>query len=300
MSLRFFVPPGIGDFSAMYSKLCNIDREIVICPARDGPNRLAPFLDILPKVKTGHYAAHSSGAAVSQTLPPGTDLRSLPDDDYFLSINTWLEEGNRVEDWVPGETSFHYDFNIPQKDLEQSRKLLEPLGDAPRIGLYTSAYGNSRHWGFWGWREWANFIDYIVQLVPAETQFIFIGAEYDLAISEIVHGGLLSKYVNSNYFVGLTEIGATVEIIRNFDYFFTFPSGLGFIADVVNTQHTMWFPPNLDKMRYTFVDPGNIGLRTRHQIFSTPEEAAEEFANNGVLDFTLSWRLRCRESTSTK
>jgi hypothetical protein len=288
--LTFFVPPGIGDFSAMYSKLCNIDREIFIRPARDAPPRLSPFLDILPKVRNGYYASHNSDAAVKQTLPPGTDLRTLPDGDYFLSVNQWLEEGNRIEDWIPGETSFHYEFDIPQGDLTRAHALLSPMGDAPRIGVYTSAYGNSRHWGFWGWKEWAEFLDGIVLMVPDETQFIFIGAEYDLAISEIVHGGLLSKYVNSNYFVGLTDIGTTVELIRNFDYFFTFPSGLGFLADVVNTPHTMWFPKGLSKMMNTFTDPRSICAM--HQLFESPQEAADNFKGTSLELFQTRWGSR--------
>jgi hypothetical protein len=287
--LTFFVPPGIGDFSAMYSKLCNIDREMFIRPARDNPQRLSPFLDILPKVKNGYYAAHSSDTAVKQTLPAGTDLRLLPDGDYFLSINHWLEDGNSVADWVPGETSYHYELNIPEEQRLHAEKLLKTLGNAPRIGVYTSAYGNSRHWGFWGWKEWAEFLDGIIPRVPKETEFIFIGADYDLAISEVVHGGLLSKRVNSNYFVGLTEIGTTVELIKSFDYFFTFPSGLGFLADVVNTPHTMWFPQGLSKMTHTFTDPKTV--YASHQLFESPQKAADNFESSGNLkQFHIRWQ----------
>ena len=276
--LTFYVPPGIGDFSAMYSKLCNTGREILIKSSADGPRRLSPFLDILPKVANGGYAAHTANTSIGQTLSPGTDIRMLDDGEYFLSINQWLEDGNRVEDWIPGETSFHYPFQIPEKDGLQAIQLLLPFAEAPKIGVYTSAYGNARHWGFWDWERWRDFLKEVATHVPKETHFIFIGAEYDLAISEIVYDWMETEGYHAKSFIGLQKIGGTIELIRHLDYLFSFPSGLGFLADVVNTPNMMWFPKGFDPMRYTFIDPVNIDSgQTRHHVFTSPLEATKEF-----------------------
>lgn len=282
MSLTFYVPPGIGDFSAMYQKLCNIDREMVIKPANDSPNRMSPFLDILPGVKNGGYAGHNAMISVTQTLPPGTDLASLPDGDYFLSINQWLEDGYLVADWIPGETSYHYEMDN-KKYISHAEEFLNSvwLQDSPVIGVYCSAYGNARHWGFWTYEEWRKFLELVIKVVPKDSQFVFLGAEYDLQIAELLHMWMLSNNIPSYLTLGAFHIGATVEIIRQLDYFFVFPSGLGFLADVVDTPHTMWFPPNLKSMRGTFCDPENYASgQTCHAMFSTPETAFELFKAN--------------------
>jgi ADP-heptose:LPS heptosyltransferase len=296
--LTFYVPPGIGDFSAMYSKLCNTGREITIRSSYDQPHRLGPFLDLLPKINNGGYSVHGANTSLAQTLMAGTDLRSLPDGDYFLAINQWLEEGNRVEDWIPGETTFHYEMNIPEADKQLAAAELAPyFKDSPKVGVYTSAYGNSRHWGFWDWTLWKQFLVYIN--LPRNTHYIFIGAEYDLAISENVYDWMIHNGYAASYLVGKLEIGGTIEIMRNLDYFFSFPSGLGFLADVVNTPNTMWFPLLLTKMRYTFADPVNIDTgKTLHNLFSGPEEAAEDFRKTGLSQFNYSVEKKGRKYAS--
>lgn len=292
MSLTFYVPPGIGDFSAMYAKLCNIDREIIIRSSNDSPNRLSPFLDILPNIKNGEYAGHNATIAVGQTLPPGTDLSKLSDGDYFLAVNTWLEEGGKVADWIPGKTTYHYKMST-EPYISTSLDFLRNVGQRSKlIGVYCSAYGNSRHWGFWTYEAWREFLESVIKVVPEDSQFIFIGAEYDLQIAEYLHAWMASIGVRSHLTLGAFHIGATVEIIRQLDYFFVFPSGLGFLADVVDTPHTMWFPNNLDKMRGTFCDPENYERgQTIHSLFSEPKVAFEQFKRCGLKFLEdKSWR----------
>lgn len=284
MSLTFYVPPGIGDFSAMYAKLCNIDREIVIKSSNDSPNRLSPFLDILPKIKNGGYAGHDAMIAVGQTLPSGTDLCSLPDGDYFLSINSWLEEGNKVVDWIPGKTSYHYEI-CNEQYKKHSEEFLNSLWlqESPIIGVYCSAYGNARHWGFWTYLEWRNFLEKIITVVPKDSQFVFLGAEYDLQIAEFLHTWMAACGIPSYLTLGVFHIGATIELIRNLDYLFAFPSGLGFLADVVDTPNMMWFPKHLEPMMGTFCDPENYeSHQSFHSLFSDAETAFERFRKNGL------------------
>lgn len=285
VSLTFYVPPGIGDFSAMYAKLCNIDRPMEIRTSNDSPNRLSPFLDLLPKVKNTGYAGHTAMLSVGQTIPPGTDIASLKDGDYFLSINRWLEEGGKVADWIPGNTNYHYEINNAEEVKSANEFLTHALPEdrGPIIGVYCSAYGNSRHWGFWDYALWRKFLEMVAAILPENTQFLFVGAEYDLAISDMLHGWMQSIGKQSHLLLGQFHIGSTIEMIRQMDYFFVFPSGLGFLADVVGTPHTMWFPPNLEPMMGTFTDPENyLTHKSYHSLFSTPEEAFERFKKFGL------------------
>jgi ADP-heptose:LPS heptosyltransferase len=282
MALTFLVPPGIGDFSAIYQKLCCINREIIIRPSADCPERIAPYLEILPKIKYGGYSGHGANTSVFQTLPPGTDLANLKDGVYILSINTFLEQGGKVADWIPGPTDYHYEILKPESAMRPLGHFLGMLPGAPLVGIYCSAYGNSRHWGFWGTEEWREFLELLRADLPQDTEYIFIGAEYDVQIADY-----LAKWMNitgSHAYdtLGCFHIAATIELIRKLDYFFVFPSGLGFLADVVRTPNLMWFPNHLSPMCGTFCDPEQYeSKQSLHAMFSTPEEAYKTFKQFG-------------------
>lgn len=283
MALTFLVPPGIGDFSAMYQKLCCIDREIIIQPSADVPERIGPYLDILPKIKNGGYSGHGTGLSVHQTLAPGTDLASLADGRYLLSINTFLEQGGKVADWIPGPVDYHYETLFPDDFKRPLNHFLNHIPKRPLVGVYCSAYGNSRHWGFWGPNEWREFLEEVRKVVLPETAYVFIGAEYDIQISDVLYGWMQAAGIPSYYMVGAFHISATIELIRRLDYFFSFPSGLGFLADVVRTPNLMWFPEGLDLMRGTFCDPEQFESgQSMHRLFSEPRRAVEEWKQTGL------------------
>jgi hypothetical protein len=279
MALDIYVPPGIGDFSAMYAKLCGIEREIIVHPAADEPQRLSPFLDILPRIKNGGIAAHSANAALANTLPPGVDLSVLKDGDYFLSVNEWLESGHMIADWIPGKIDYHYPISISlERKAAVDTLMYTATTFVPKIGIYCSAYGNSRHWGFWGFEEWMVFLKKVCACFPENTMYVFIGAEYDVQISEHLVKWMREEGKIAVNAVGALHIASTTYLISKLDYFFVFPSGLGFLADVVRTPHLMWFPPNLKKMMGTFCDPEQYESgQTMHQPFATPDQAFENF-----------------------
>lgn len=281
--LTFRVPPGIGDFSAMYMKMCSWDREVAIEPSHDQPQRISPFLEILPKVKDAGYGIFGSGMPLLYTLPPGSALEYLPDGEYFLSINEWLESGRSAADWIPGPTNYHYEMSISEGLKLPANTLLSQLEDNWLVGIYTSAYGNSRHWGFWGLHDWWTFISEVAKILPKNTVFVFIGASFDVELSEKLHHRCMHGGIRSVNTLGQFHIGSTIELIRSLDYFFVFPSGLGFLADVVKTPHVMWFPEHLKKMMHTFTDPelARIG-QTVHRLFEPTKVAVEEFKRNGM------------------
>lgn len=300
--LTFYVPPGIGDFSAMYTKLCNIDREMIIRTSNDSPNRMAPFLEILPKVKDGGYAAHNCMVPVEGTLPPGTDLASLEDGHYLLAINRHLEMGGKVADWVPGKIDYHFKMNLAEHSHKATEFLhysLPLYNRAPIVGIYCSAYGNARHWSFWTYDKWRTFLELVTETLPKDTQYIFLGAEYDVQIAEHLYGWMESVGLQSHLTLGAFHIGTTIEVIRQLDYFFVFPSGLGFLADVVNTPNMMWFPKHLSPMMGTFCDPENYeSKRSYHSMFSEPEFAFEQFKMVGLRILEEKWQSQ--KSSSMK
>jgi len=208
---------------------------------------------------------------------------------------------------IPGPIDYHYPMNITDKMKEDAQSFIDelPIDYGVLIGVYCSAYGNSRHWGFWGPSEWFEFLKNVRERIPYDMNpfFVFIGAEYDLGIAEAVVKMMLDfnadagiAYFRQAYTLGRFHIGATIELIKRLNYFFVFPSGLGFLADVVNTPHLMWFPPNLDKMRYTFSDPQNNYDKTIHAPFSDPDSAIKLFDLIGrqKMEESYAYALRNR------
>lgn len=292
--LTFMVPPGIGDFSAMYSKLCNINREISIISSCDNPNRLSDFLDILPRVNNGGYGNFNAAISLVQSLPPGTDLRVLEDGDYFLAINPWLEAGQTVDTWVPGETDYHYEMLVLPDKMFKAMDIIDEaqaLRQGPVIGIYTSAHGNARHWNFWLVKEWWSFLEALYN--KYQCVFVFIGAEYDIDLGTVLFGMCMAEGIPAINTIGELHISSTIELIQRLDYFFSFPSGLGFLADVVGTPHTMWFPHHLSSMMNTFCDPKNsVSGRTEHRLFEAPGDAIFAFKKKGLI--YMEERASCR------
>jgi len=106
-----------------------------------------------------------------------------------------------------------------------------------------------------------------------------------------------SMFFRPVYTVGRFHIGSTIELIKRLNYFFAFPSGLGFLADVVNTPHTMWFPQHLSKMRYTFSDPANYESgRTVHNEFSDPDISIASFKTVGLEQMRESYGSKSKSA----
>lgn len=283
--LTFLVPGGIGDFSAMWEKLYPIalKREIAVQAPGELPSRITPFFDVLTPLQslgTGHF---DTGIVLNNCLPGGTDLGELDDGEYFLSVNAWMDAGRTVAEWSPGPTEYHYPFSIPIEMQRVSRAVIKhaKLNKGPVIGIYASAYGNVRHWNFWQTAEWYELISKVHKLCNAT--FVFIGAEYDLDLGHLLFEMCNTERILAINTIGQLHIGSTIEVIRGLDYFFSFPSGLGFLADVVSTPHVMWFPPHLESMTKMFPDPANLeSKRTQHRIFETPEESFQNFKEVGM------------------
>src|SRR5713101_3679315 len=134
--LTFLVPSGIGDFSAMYSKLCNLRRDFRVLAVRECPMRILPYLNLLPKIYKGGYGNFPTDMVLVNTLFPGTDLESVPDGEHFLSVNGWMESGKKIDDWLPIPTSYHYHMSIPEQLVQVARDSIEEVKYRPLIGIH--------------------------------------------------------------------------------------------------------------------------------------------------------------------
>lgn len=276
--LTFTVPSGIGDISWLYSKVCELakTRQITFRVCDGEPRRSSPFIDILPNIINGGYIQTDY---FSNSLPIDTDLSSLPDGEYKIQANHSVDAGIRLEKVFPHQpTAFHYDLNITDEMKATADAYINSISGLPRIGIYASSHNGI------GWQtdKWVSFVLMLREKYPLAA-FYIIGAKWDNRTMD-VHSRLKELNVNCVSQVGEHHIGATLHAMKQLDYFFAYPSGLGIMADVIDTPCTMWlyseFPQGLIDV---YADPINIQNKRHINVpTQTVEEAFNYFVNNGA------------------
>ncbi len=269
---------GIGDNIWLLQKLINSGEQFDFELPDGKPQRGKQIFDLLPQV------------AASATYVPGLTYKKLADRNqqnfnplwqniklrsFYLSANTHLEQGKRIEDFLPDlKTSFRIDWDTPGTSwIDHGGKTL--------IGIYGSSYSTSRSWGFWDAAKWFKLIRMIHHLEHGKFRFVLIGAQWDLdLVGDLIKyiglynsGGSRSEdkvdFVNT---VG-ESLGHVVDYMSQLDYFFSFPSGLGILAPTVGCPVTMFYPTHLKKMINAWASPEDIETGSyKGCLFCEPEE----------------------------
>ena len=150
MSLpHFFTHPGIGDTGWLFQKLQDNLDDFKITVADFGPRRSNDYINLLGCSRVGYSKLHTPDEIYNLCLPHDTDLTKL---DYskpqVLSVNGWMEAGNRIDDWLPQyPTKYRLDFNTSLEHKLLANGYLDnyPADGAKRIVLYTSSAENNAH-----------------------------------------------------------------------------------------------------------------------------------------------------------
>lgn len=282
MSLKLLVPSGIGDISWVYSKVLDVakTREVSFSIAASHIYRAEGFVKLLPHVRSVERGTHGWPY---QILGCGADLRRVPDGAYGVCANPFLEAGIKLANIHPYQaTHYHYQLNIPASCSREADEAV--TAGPPRIGIYTSSYSQhliKSHKSLWCVDEWLVFMTKLERLYPTAT-FYFLGAEYDDKCIELAQEAARLKFkVFSG--VGKFEIGTTIEVIKRLDYFFAFPSGLGILADVVETPCMMWYYRwDKDAFLDSYADPINV-VSGKHinLLFASPDDSFNLFCEKG-------------------
>lgn len=232
--LTFVCPPGIGDISWIISKIYHLfdKREVGIKISDAPPPRSSEFIDLLPVKNLGY----TPWKFPEGSIPILTDLDSLDDGEYRIQCNTPLERGIRLADIFPHQpTNYHYPIATTKAHKKTASDFIGKIEGNPKIGIYASAYR-----GFCPWHieHWVQFASMLRKHFP-DAAFYVIGAQYDDRSLDVFRT-MKQQGFNVVSQVGEHHIGATLEVIKQLDYFFAYPSGLGILADVVQTPCMMW------------------------------------------------------------
>ena len=267
-NLTFEVPPGLGDITWCYQKIAPLlktGQEVTFKICADPPLRSTSFVDTLPGIINGGYG-RSYVLTRKEILPYDTDLSTLESGTYSISLNPWLESGKHISKAYPAQkTEYHFPTFVTTEQCLRAQAIISVARDdteLPLIGFYCSSYAHRPDLGFWSVDEWVLFLTMISDMYPAGgVRFIALGAKYDDRTLEVYHA-MIAKGFQVTSAIGNANVPVTKELISRLDYFFAFPSGLGIMADVVDTPCMMWYWSNLIKENEGFLnsyaDPKNI------------------------------------------
>jgi ADP-heptose:LPS heptosyltransferase len=248
--------PGLGDTVWLFMKLVN-QSERFHWKIGDGlPQRGHQIFELFPQlVESFEYIPDHGYNKVKRSAHTGKWSRTP--DRFYLEANSHLERGNRIEEFLPDlETSYRLEYATTITVYQAAWfHAYDSYKDSPHIGIYTSAYSNARHWNGWEAKQWLELIR-LIQKHDPNYKFVFIGADYDIGVSQEVMKQLQpSEYVNT---IG-QPLPVVIEILKRLDCFIGFPSGLSIINETLGAKQTvMFYPVHLSKLINAWPDPARI------------------------------------------
>lgn len=285
------VPSGIGDSIWLFMKLINANETFDFHISDSKPQRAKQVFDLLPSISNScSYVpglAYKSIRAASEQFDT-VNWFSIKEKAIALSCNFHLEQGRRIEDFLPDlPTSYILPYDTSGSLFDRTDL---PQGFTEFIGVYASAYGGNKNWSGWNENSWFDLIQKI-HLEKPNACFCIIGASWDMDL-----GGKLIRLLQQNNVPYFDTIGKpltyVIELLKVLDYFIGYPSGLSILNETLGAKGTFMFYPNngsLDKMMYAWADPKRID---NHQyvpcIFDTPQSAFEMLVSETSL-LTETW-----------
>lgn len=262
-TLSLGVPSGIGDISWIYSKLVNAPEEyqFELVVADGWPHRSVDYCRLLPRVVKAEYQNFDYKDVLAfQRINPMKTFEEIASSGFgrvFVSCNEHLEQGRRLEKWLPDlATEFHYKMNTTKEDrdsaveLAREHKILEPV-DAPTfwIGVSAASYRGSEAWDTWRSPKWNRFMDLLQEVADKHLRFVLLGGFWD----DLTFA--LAKRWDAVELVGKTSVAQAYEIHKLLDGYIGFSSGLGVLSTVLSRPTVMLWPKHQVELSTSWAPP---------------------------------------------
>jgi hypothetical protein len=277
---------GLGDAAWVLQKLVGAKECFNFQIHAGSPQRGKQIFDLLPQIAAS--CEYVPGLPYSVVGPRNIQRqkkywRLIQEQDFFLSANEWLEAGNRIETFLPDLPT---SYSLPFQTAEWEEVVKTDFPGGPYIGIYASAYGTARQWGFWDEHGWRDLIDMMDHYIPDAT-FVLIGAEWDSPLAANLATLLREDHVRFISTIG-KPLGYVIEMMKRLAYGFYFPSGLGILSGLLARPSCMFYPPALPRLATTWADPHIIADQTFKECqFCGPSDIFRWVKN----DFKLESRL---------
>lgn len=200
--------------------------------------------------------------------------------DWLLQANTHLEDGHRLEDWMP---DFPIDWEIMKRRKVDLKDENHASNFAALHGDYIVVYaGSSRSNSIdnhnrgerWTPKDWSDLIKEIHETSKRngrQIKFIAVGASYDAGywrtkVSPAIRVG------DTVDIIGATSIGLLIEIIKKSKGVIAFQSGIGCISGMLDIPTLMWWRAAGDSIapdRYVSYDEKENGAFVKKEMIES-------------------------------
>lgn len=276
-------PAGIGDNIWLFTKLINANEKFNFHISDGKPQRGKQIFQLLPQLANScEYVqglSYSSIEAASKQFNAAT-WASIKEKAFALSCNRHLEQGKRIEDFLPDlPTSFILPYDTTGSLFDRSDL---PVA-SEYVGIYCSSYSGNKAWSGWNENTWFDLIQKIHLEIPSAC-FCTIGAAWDIDLT-----GKLIRLLQINNIPYYDTVGKpftyVVDMMKVLNYFIGYPSGLSILNETLGAKGTfMFYPASLEKMMYTWADTSRIDDGSYlPMVFSTPKEAFDIIFNKSSL-----------------
>lgn len=287
---KIIVPAGIGDNIWLLNKLINTGERFDFYLPDGRPQRGHQIFHLLPMVTNSVSYISGIGSYKKikeqniQAKPGRSNWADIVEGKFYLTANEWLEAGKRIEGFLPDlDMTYQMPWQTDRHVETVDNIIRKDYGTYPvMIGIYTSAYDTVRSWGFWDEHKWLELIMKVREVYPWAV-FVIIGADWDIDLNKNLMKLLEDKEIPYIKVIG-EHLGVVVEFMKLLKYFFSFPSGLGILADSLNTPLTMFYPPHLEKMINAWAQPEHIKDGTyKGCLFCEPQQIFDWVIENDKL-----------------
>lgn len=249
-----YTPSGIGDIYWVLMKLARKANEvgakfrIHTPPGADIKMARGKFLEFIDCVESVAPDGIPYPALIKKAREVGfyTELQPV----MYCECNTWLEDGNRIEFYLPAfETEFVLNWQMDHDSIRKAKQKLRP--DKKNIVVYASGLANnaSTSTGSWSASDWIPRLEALAAM--PDVNLIWVGASYDLD---------LFKTIKHCFTYTMTDESADVVVmlLRLCDGFISYQCGLSVISVIEKTPTFMMYFRKIDKLRFAFNPPDGI------------------------------------------
>lgn len=165
----------------------------------------------------------------------------------LLEPNKWLENGKRLEEWLPDlPCEFHYPLPVGDADRERAAKIISkamaehPMKDGPIVGISCASYRGAEAWKTWQIEDWK---DMLRRVMSIGWRPLLLGGNWDDLTYAVACDLELPDIV------GKTNVPQMVAVMEALDSYLGYSSGMNVIRTVLDKPAMALWPDFQNELR---------------------------------------------------
>ena len=285
--LKVYTPSGVGDTLWVLQKLFPSTTRNFDLYTWSRNNKSSPFLLGLDRINSVNefmepfkgYTRYKIKAQESYNEYCSKNASYFDEvDEVYLEANTFLENGNRLETFLP---ILPTQYKLPWKINDEDKKLVDDYTiDQNVIVLYTSSIQNNKlskkEMGEWNFQNWIELTKTLFKTYPG-IRIAWIGSKHDeCALKEFekeFKGELITYHLDKP----ATYI---LPLFRQCKCFISYQSGMSCISMSEDVPTYMMYFNHLDKLPWSICPPSSINNKSIYN---------PEFFGKSTISDVVNW-----------